>query len=126
MDFEFGFYSGNPDSNPDLELKLNFYENHIVYFDNVNLFQIYIFFLKQTLYLFLKLAWAQAQLALKAGGLGLRSAERHAPAAYLASRAACSSLCQQLWAGYADDDTGADGWAAPWRPTTPGSRRRTG
>ena len=54
-------------------------------------------------------SWAQAQLALKAGGLGLRSAERHAPAAYLASRAACSSLCQQLWAGYADDDTGADG-----------------
>ncbi len=33
-------------------------------------------------------SWAQAQLSLKAGGLGLRSAGRHAPAAYLASRAA--------------------------------------
>ena len=41
--------------------------------------------------------------------MGLRSAERHAPAAYLASRAACSALCRQLWAGYSDDDTGADG-----------------
>lgn len=51
-------------------------------------------------------SWAQAQLSLKTGGLGLRSAERHAPAAYVASRAACSALCRLLDPAYTDDDTG--------------------
>ena len=34
------------------------------------------------------------------GGLGLRSAEAHAAAAYVASRAACSELCEQICPGH--------------------------
>ena len=40
--------------------------------------------------------WLQATLATKVGGLGLRSLSKHSPAAYLASRSSCFSLCQQL------------------------------
>eukprot|EP00959_Pyramimonas_sp_CCMP1952_P451471 9452542-Pyramimonas_sp.AAC.1 len=39
-------------------------------------------------------SWAQAQLNLNEGGLGLRSAEKHSPAAYLSSRAKSSELCR--------------------------------
>ena len=53
-------------------------------------------------------SWQQAQLKLKKGGLGLRSTEHHAPAAYIASRAMNSELCKRLYAGYADD-AGSDG-----------------
>ena len=40
--------------------------------------------------------WIQATLATKVGGLGLRSLSKHSPAAYLASRSCCFSLCQQI------------------------------
>ena len=38
-------------------------------------------------------AWHQATLAVKAGGLRLRSAVRHASAAYLASVPGCEAAC---------------------------------
>ena len=40
--------------------------------------------------------WRQAGLSLNNGGLGVRDAERHASAAYLASRSATRQLCQEL------------------------------
>lgn len=55
-------------------------------------------------------SWRQAQLKLRHGGLGLRSAEKHAAAAYVASRAACATLCRQLYPSYADD-AGSDAGA---------------
>ena len=42
-------------------------------------------------------AWRQASLRVAAGGLGLRSAARHAPAAYIASASSCSEACAALW-----------------------------
>ena len=54
-------------------------------------------------------SWRQAQLKLRKGGLGLRSAESLAAAAYVASRAACSALCRQLYPGYTDDAGGDSG-----------------
>ena len=44
-------------------------------------------------------SWRQAQLKLRKGGLGLRSGEQHAAAAYVASQAACSALSRQLTTG---------------------------
>ena len=41
-------------------------------------------------------AWAQAQLGIVHGGLGLRDAGRHAPAAYVASVWSCQSLCSRI------------------------------
>ncbi|CAE7275446.1 unnamed protein product [Symbiodinium sp. KB8] len=41
-------------------------------------------------------AWLQASLSTSAGGLGLRHAQRHAPAAYAASLAAVQSRCLAL------------------------------
>ena len=43
--------------------------------------------------------WQQAQLKLNKGGLGLRSAAKHAAAAYIASRAKSTDLCRQLYPG---------------------------
>ena len=54
-------------------------------------------------------SWAQAQLNLNKGGLGLRSAEKHSPAAYLSSRAKNGELCRPTRAGYANDDAGVAG-----------------
>ena len=51
-------------------------------------------------------SWAQAQLKLNKGGLGLRSAVKHSPAAYLSSRAKRSALCRSMYAGYIDDGAG--------------------
>ena len=45
-------------------------------------------------------AWLQATLSTSQGGLGLRLAHRHSPAAYLSSAAATQELCQQLDAHY--------------------------
>ncbi|CAE7174441.1 unnamed protein product, partial [Symbiodinium pilosum] len=41
-------------------------------------------------------AWRQACLKVRLGGLGLRSASRHAPAAYIAYVSACAAACSQL------------------------------
>ena len=41
-------------------------------------------------------AWQQATLRVAAGGLGLRSAAKHAPAAYIASASSCSEACAAL------------------------------
>eukprot|EP00959_Pyramimonas_sp_CCMP1952_P346236 7251695-Pyramimonas_sp.AAC.1 len=54
-------------------------------------------------------SWAQAQLKLNRRGPGLRSAEKHSPAAYLSSRAKRSELCRSMRAGHADDDAGDAG-----------------
>ena len=40
--------------------------------------------------------WSQAKLPVSTGGIGLRSAEDHAPAAYLTSLMGCQSLRQAL------------------------------
>ena len=45
-------------------------------------------------------SWSQAQLPVQKGGLGLRSAERHASAAYIGSRVQCESLCASLDPGF--------------------------
>ena len=45
-------------------------------------------------------AWAQAQLGILHGGLGLRAAERHAPAAYVASVWSCQHLCARIDPAY--------------------------
>ena len=54
--------------------------------------------------------WNQATLAIKRGGLGLRSAQKHAPAAYLSSRLATRSACRQLDQAYAWTSGNADDW----------------
>jgi len=41
-------------------------------------------------------AWLQASLSVRWGGLGLRSAHRHSPAAFLASRSSCHALCSEV------------------------------
>ena len=48
--------------------------------------------------------WTQAQLGLGHAGLGLRSAVRHAPAAYFASRVGTRHLCGQMDPAYVWDD----------------------
>ena len=45
-------------------------------------------------------AWRQASLSTSAGGLGLRHASRHSPAAYVASVSATRDLCSALDANY--------------------------
>ena len=45
-------------------------------------------------------AWMQAQLSILNGGLGLRDAERHAPAAYVSSVWSCQSLCKRIDSGF--------------------------
>lgn len=45
-------------------------------------------------------AWLQATLPIRLGGLGLRSAARHAPAAHLASVAETVGLCSQMDTAY--------------------------
>ena len=40
--------------------------------------------------------WLQATLAMRMGGLGLRSLSKHSSAAYLSSRSCCVKLCQEL------------------------------
>ena len=50
-------------------------------------------------------AWQQASLRV-AGGLGLRSAARHAPAAYIASASSCSEACAALSQPYVLDLSG--------------------
>eukprot|EP00973_Karenia_brevis_P005647 771780-Karenia_brevis.AAC.1 len=40
--------------------------------------------------------WEQASRSFQQGGLGLRQCAKHAPAAYLASQAACLELCTKL------------------------------
>ena len=51
-------------------------------------------------------SWDLAQLGIKSGGLGLRSAERHACAAYLASLTSCSDICTTIDQSF--DRTDAD------------------
>ena len=48
-------------------------------------------------------AWTQAGLSVRQGGLGLRSAARHAVAGYLASVAATAPRCRELDEHYRDD-----------------------
>ena len=45
-------------------------------------------------------AWSHASLATSVGGLGLRLAERHAPAAYIASLASTAAACLGLDSAY--------------------------
>ena len=56
-------------------------------------------------------SWRQAQLSTAAGGLGLRSANTHAPAAFLDSSTCSQELCQKIspnyiWDGPADAAAG--------------------
>ena len=69
-------------------------------------------------------SWAQAQLKLNKGGLGLRSAVKHSPAAYLSSRAKSSALCRSMYAGYTDNGAG-DAWG-PCRGVPGTQRQRAG
>ena len=48
-------------------------------------------------------AWQQATLSIRNGGLGLRQAALHSPAAYLASVGFSTAWCQELDARYATD-----------------------
>ena len=50
--------------------------------------------------------WQQATRGFAQAGLGLRSTQAHAPAAYLASVGSCSQQCQELDAGYWVDHSG--------------------
>ena len=56
-------------------------------------------------------SWTLCTLSTQQGGLGLRSCVRHSPAAFLASTAACHSLCHQLDPSYQTDF--ADAFSAP-------------
>ncbi len=49
--------------------------------------------------------WSLATLSTKLGGLGLRSAAQHSPAAFYASRAACHESCRKVDPLYAWDST---------------------
>ena len=46
------------------------------------------------------MSWSQAQLSVCHGGLGLRSAERNASAAYVASRVPSDQLCSAIDASF--------------------------
>jgi len=46
------------------------------------------------------LSWEQAKLGVKSGGLGLRSVDEHASAAYLASVGAAQSICRSIDASF--------------------------
>ena len=50
--------------------------------------------------------WEQAKLSIKTGGLGLRSTEEHASAAYLASRSSVKELCIAMNLAYSVSDEG--------------------
>ena len=47
--------------------------------------------------------WSLATLSTNSAGLGLRSAQRHSPAAFLASVTSCCELCQQLDPNYSNE-----------------------
>ena len=49
--------------------------------------------------------WSLAGLSTKMGGLGIRNTERHSPAAFLSSQAACRELCLKLDPKYVFDLT---------------------
>ena len=51
-------------------------------------------------------SWMQAQLGIAMGGLGIRDARRHEPAAYVASAWGCRHLCSRIDAEF---DLQADG-----------------
>ena len=52
--------------------------------------------------------WAQACRGFALADLGLRSAERHAPAAYVASRCATKDLCREVDAAFIWDESNAE------------------
>ena len=47
--------------------------------------------------------WLLASLSTKMGGLGLRSTEKHSPAAFLSSQIACRELCKEVDPHYRTD-----------------------
>ena len=49
--------------------------------------------------------WELAQLSIQKGGVGLRTAERHASAAYLASVRSCQECCQSVDAAFDPSDS---------------------
>jgi hypothetical protein len=51
-------------------------------------------------------AWGQAKLAIKRSGLGLRAAEDHAAAAFLASVSSVQNLCQSIDSAFDVEDSG--------------------
>eukprot|EP00660_Eupelagonema_oceanica_P019390 gene19390-biopygen10461 len=56
--------------------------------------------------------WRLATLATRLGGLGLRSAARHAPAAYVASRSQCHAGCREIDPCHIWEVTSSDSSAA--------------
>ena len=52
--------------------------------------------------------WEQAQLSLSKAGLGLRSVEKHAAAAFVASRTSTRELCSQVDPAFTCDAGQAD------------------
>ena len=55
-------------------------------------------------------SWQQAQLSTTTGGMGLCSADAHAPAAFLASTTSSCELCKKIDSNFAwgSEDTGLD------------------
>ena len=49
-------------------------------------------------------AWLQAQLSILNGGIGLRDADKHAPAAYVSSVWSCQELCKRIDANFVLDN----------------------
>jgi hypothetical protein len=68
-------------------------------------------------------SWRQAQLGTASGGLGLRSADAHAPAAYLASSTCSLELCQKIDPGFSWDDAGLGTVAGQHNTCVPATKR---
>ena len=56
-------------------------------------------------------AWLQAQLGILHGGLGIRDAKRHAPAAHVSSVWSCRDLCSKMDPAFDINDGGNFGRA---------------
>ena len=67
-------------------------------------------------------SWQQTQLSTAAGGLGLRSAHTHAPAAFLASTTGCQEICQKIDLNYVWDGSGLDTAAGLYNAQVPASK----
>ncbi len=67
-------------------------------------------------------SWRQAQLSTSSGGLGLRSADAHATAAFLASSTCSAELCQKIDPGFTWNESGLGTVARQYNASVPATK----
>ena len=67
-------------------------------------------------------SWQQAQLSTSSGGLGLRSSNSHATAAFLASSTCSAELCQKIDPDFTWDDSGLGVVAGQYNARVPATK----